>query len=243
MYTFRSRIRYSETGDLNRLKLHSIVNYLQDCSTFQSEELGKGIDFLKRSGKVWLLNAWQIDIIDIEETRLGNEIEIGTWMYGYRGTLANRNFIINNSKGKRVVSADSSWVLCDLNTMSPIRIEESDTKDYPCEPKEDMEYLGRKISLNREYINIEEKSSVFVTGDMIDTNHHMNNASYVMVAENCIPKDIYISRIRVEYKKSAMRGDELKPVVKEYKEGYIIEIKSAKDDIFAVVEFTKKGDS
>ena len=64
-----------------------------------------------------------------------------------------------------------------------------------------------------------------------------------MVAENCIPKDIYISRIRVEYKKSAMRGDELKPVVKEYKEGYIIEIKSAKDDIFAVVEFTKKGDS
>ena len=42
---------------------------------------------------------------------------------------------------------------------------------------------------------------------------------------------------------SAMRGDELKPVVKEYKEGYIIEIKSAKDDTFAVVEFTKKGDS
>lgn len=243
MYTFRSRIRYSETGDLNRLKLHSIVNYLQDCSTFQSEELGKGIDFLKRSGKVWLLNAWQIDILNIEETRFGNEIEIGTWMYGYRGTLANRNYIINNSKGERVVSADSTWVLCNRSTMSPIRIEESDTKNYPCEPKEDMEYLGRKISLNREYINIEEKSSVFVTGDMIDTNNHMNNASYVMVAENCIPKDIYISRIRVEYKKSAMRGDELKPVVKEYKEGYIIEIKSAKDDTFAVVEFTKKGDS
>ena len=40
MYTFDSRIRYSEVGEDKRLTLISLVDYFQDCSTFQSEDLG-----------------------------------------------------------------------------------------------------------------------------------------------------------------------------------------------------------
>ena len=42
MYEFEGRIRYSECDDTGRLSIFSLVNYFQDCSTFQSEELGHG---------------------------------------------------------------------------------------------------------------------------------------------------------------------------------------------------------
>ena len=48
MYTFDSRVRYSETGEDGLLSLPAIVDYFQDASTFQSEDLGIGIDFLKK---------------------------------------------------------------------------------------------------------------------------------------------------------------------------------------------------
>ena len=36
-YYFDSRIRYSELDENLCLPLHGLINYFQDCSTFQSE--------------------------------------------------------------------------------------------------------------------------------------------------------------------------------------------------------------
>lgn len=42
MYSFTSRVRYSEIGQDGRLTIPALVDYLQDCTTFGSEELGLG---------------------------------------------------------------------------------------------------------------------------------------------------------------------------------------------------------
>lgn len=72
MYTFQSRVRYSETDKSGFLSLNAVVNYMQDCSTFQSEDLGIGIDYLKEHHYIWLMNSWQIVLKNLP--RLG---EIG----------------------------------------------------------------------------------------------------------------------------------------------------------------------
>ena len=41
-YTIDGRIRFSEVDHTRRITLPGIVNYFQDCSTFQSEDLGLG---------------------------------------------------------------------------------------------------------------------------------------------------------------------------------------------------------
>ena len=46
MYTFDSRIRYSEIDRSGRLSIPAVVDYFQDCSAFQSEELGVGVEYL-----------------------------------------------------------------------------------------------------------------------------------------------------------------------------------------------------
>ena len=47
MYSFESRIRYSEVDQNQELSVTGIINYLQDCSTFQSEDLNLGITYLQ----------------------------------------------------------------------------------------------------------------------------------------------------------------------------------------------------
>ena len=80
MYTFDSRVRYSETDIDGRLSLDGIINYMQDCTNFQSEDLGVGIEFLTRTQTMWGLNSWQI-VID-EYPFMGEHITIGTQAYG-----------------------------------------------------------------------------------------------------------------------------------------------------------------
>ena len=42
MYTFDSRVRYSEIDHTGNMTLPALINYFQDCSTFQSEDIGLG---------------------------------------------------------------------------------------------------------------------------------------------------------------------------------------------------------
>ena len=63
MYSFDSRVRYSEVDEDRKLSLTGVINYLQDCSTFQSEDLNQGIDYLTQKHRAWLLSSWQI-IVD-----------------------------------------------------------------------------------------------------------------------------------------------------------------------------------
>ena len=62
MYTFQSKVRYSELDPERKLSIASIVDYFQDCSTFHSEQLGVGIDYLEERSLVWVMSYWQIVI-------------------------------------------------------------------------------------------------------------------------------------------------------------------------------------
>ena len=46
-YSFNSRVRYSETGENGKLTLPGVLNYFQDCCTFESEQTGVGMEVLK----------------------------------------------------------------------------------------------------------------------------------------------------------------------------------------------------
>ena len=100
MYTFDSRVRYSETGEEGLLSLPAIVDYFQDVSTFQSEDLGIGIDFLKEKDLLWVMSAWQVVVH--RYPALGEKIRIGTIPYELRGFMGLRNFFMDTEDGERL---------------------------------------------------------------------------------------------------------------------------------------------
>ena len=46
MYEYDSRVRLSEVDQHQRMTLNAVLNYFQDCSSFHSEDLGVGIEYL-----------------------------------------------------------------------------------------------------------------------------------------------------------------------------------------------------
>ena len=61
-YTFDTRIRFSEVDHTRRLTIPGMINYFQDCSTFQSEKIGFGFEYLNERNQAWVLLSWQIVI-------------------------------------------------------------------------------------------------------------------------------------------------------------------------------------
>ena len=119
MYTFQSQVRYSELDSDRKLSIASIVDYFQDCSTFHSESLGVGIDYLDRVGMLWVMSYWQI-VID-RYPGLCEKITIGTFPYEFRGFLGSRNFFIADETGKKIVRAKSLWTLMNVREARPVK--------------------------------------------------------------------------------------------------------------------------
>ena len=85
MYTFDSRVRYSETDENGNLSLESVSDYMQDCTNFQSEDLGVGLEYHRQKNIMWVLNFWQI-VID-EYPAMGENITVGTQAFGLKRCL------------------------------------------------------------------------------------------------------------------------------------------------------------
>lgn len=231
MYQFGSRVRYSETDEQGGLSLTGIINYLQDCSTFQSEDIGLGISYLKEQKRAWWLSSWQI-VID-RYPKLGEEITISTWPYAFKGMYGYRNFTIQDKGGAYLVRANSIWFFYDLGAGRPIRVQEEDIRGYGgVTPKLEMDYAPKKIEIPEEY---EEKEEIPVTAHHIDTNHHVNNARYAEIAREVLPEYFKIAELRIEYKKAAVLGDVMIPRISKTNEGYLVSLCDKEGAPYAVI--------
>lgn len=238
MYTFNSRVRYSEIDETGQLSITSIVNYLQDCSTLQSEDIGKGVSYLNLHKRAWWLSSWQI-IID-RYPSLGEHITVGTWPYDFKGMYGYRNFVIKDQEGQYLVRANSIWFFYDLEAGRPVKVTEEDIRGYGAgsEPKLEMDYAKRRIARSDDRILGE---TITVEKHHIDTNHHVNNAQYVEMAKGILGSEFLIGELRVEYKKAAVYGDLVVPYIETHKEGCTVSLCDQKDEPFAIVWMKRKG--
>ena len=128
IYSFDGRVRYSEIGENGLLTLPGVLNYFQDCSTFQSEEVGLGIKVLKEWKRFWVLSAWQV-IVE-RYPAMGEQIRTSTWAYGFRGFMGFRNFTMDTMEGERLAYANTFWTYINRENDFPVKLTERDTEGY-----------------------------------------------------------------------------------------------------------------
>ena len=116
MYSMTGRIRYSEVNSEKTLTLQALMDYLQDCCSFQSEDLGIGVDYLAREHRTWMLGAWQIRLCRMP--RMGETIRVNTWPYDFNGFYGYRGFSAEGEDGEVLVLANSLWIFMDTGTAS-----------------------------------------------------------------------------------------------------------------------------
>lgn len=236
MYFFESRIRYSEADCSGKLSMASLLNYFQDCSTFQSEDLGVGLGYMEEMHMVWVMSSWQI-VVD-RYPDMGERVTVGTLPYSFKGFLGSRNFVMRTPEGEQLAVANSLWSLIDRSSGKPTAPTEKMLERYRLEEKLPMDYAPRKIALPENGVHEE---SIVVKKHHLDTNHHVNNGQFVNMAMEFLPDGFEIAQLRAEYKKQAFLDDILYPLVAADDSKCVVNLADAEGRTCVSVEVLRKG--
>ena len=225
MYTFDGRVRFSEVDAGGRLSIEKLIDYFQDCSTFQSEDCGAGIGALRERGLAWIVVYWRVEIRRLPV--LGERIRVATLPYKMRGAVGLRNFFMEDGAGEKLAVANSVWSIVETSAMRPVRIPDDVAGRFPLDEKLDMEYDSRKIRIPD--LPGTAMPDVIVREYHLDTNRHMNNGQYARIAAGFLPPGARIGALRIEYRMQAVLGDRITPVVYRAAPG---EGAAAKDSVY-----------
>lgn len=239
MYTIESRIRYSECDGNGVLSLLGLINYLQDATTFHSEDIGRGVGYMVARGQAWLIAAWQIEIGRLP--RFCERIRVNTWCHTMTHTLASRNFVLRDEAGTPLVRADSLWFVYDSVAGRAIRIPDDQLVFLSDEAPLDLPPTKRRLPVTGDYAC----APAVTVGELhLDSNRHVNNAQYLGMAVDAIvalqgdqeaATTDAIRRICVQYKRQAHLGDVIVPRVHEAAGVCTVDLAAEEGDSYAVV--------
>ena len=234
MYTYNKKILFSDIDNNSKMTVGGILNAMQDCVNINSESIGRGIDYMMEKGRTWFAISWNIDIK--RYPTMFEDVVVKTWPYDFTTTMGYRNVIITDSKGNDIITADSMWTLMDMATGRPTKINDEDRLGYDLEEKYPMESLGRKIKLPKE---LEIIDTISVRRADIDYNGHMSNGKYIELANEYIPFDVEVMKIRVEYKSQSKYKENIlvKRAIEDNRH-IIVMVGEEVGDTKATVEFT-----
>ena len=232
MYTFDSRIRYSETDHNGKIKLSSLIDYFQDCSTFHSKEEDIGIEKELANKRAWVITYWQVEIERYAD--LYEEVKTGTFPTKFKGFLGHRNFFMEDKNGDMIAKATSLWVYMDAQKKRPTKIPEEELKKYKGESLFEIEDKGRKVQRGLNPVMYEP---FIVRKEHIDRNEHVNNCRYIEMATEYIDKDKEVKKLRVEYTNQALYKDTIYPYVSVEPERTVVELSDENKVPYAVIEF------
>ena len=241
MYEYKIRIGFSDCDVNKTLTVTALIDAFQDCSTFQSEDLGVGFDVLTQKNLVWVINYWELNILRLP--KLCDYVTVGTYPYAFKGCFGFRNFYMKDENGEYIVKANSMWTLVDTQTSRPSRAPQFISQAYELEDKLDMTYNPRKVLIPEgdDVLRL-EKDPIHIQIHHLDSNHHVNNGQYVKLAMSAVGDDQSIDSLRIDYRKQAHLGDTIYPVVYKKDNRCVVALYDEDNSAFSVAEFAKLAD-
>jgi medium-chain acyl-[acyl-carrier-protein] hydrolase len=235
LYSTDGRIRYSEVGTDRKLTMESLLDYYQDVATFQTEDLGIGIEYMMERRLAWILSSWQVVIKRYPS--VGERIRTSTIPYEWKSFLGYRNFLMETSDGEPLSYANSIWVLMDMGKGMPCKIPQELLDRFELNGKYPMEYEPRKIKMPD---GGERMEPIIVKQHHLDTNEHVNNGQYVKMALDFVPEDMTVWQMRADYRRSAKLEDRMTPVVSKEGDRYSVNLEGDDGNPYCYVEFRTK---
>jgi medium-chain acyl-[acyl-carrier-protein] hydrolase len=205
-FTKKYEIHYYEVNSRLRCKLSSIINFICDIGTQQSEELGGGIEYCTENNCAWVF--YKYDIKMHRYPMFGDIISITTYPIGFKKFYGLRKYEIRDQENNLIGEALALFFLINIEKRRPIRIQAEQYDIYGVDGDVDYDISMDKIERGDE----EQYNKQFGIryGD-IDSNNHVNNVKYVEWAIEAVPIEVVenynIKRIKVNFEKETTYGD------------------------------------
>ena len=236
IYCNNYRISLEDMGINNKASNKSLLSIMQDIACLHSTSVGYGFLDIGDKKRAWMLLDWKIKII--KRPKYNDEIKAETWSRKLERLYAYRDFQLKDKEGNIIAIGTSRWIFVDTERRRPVRIT-SDIADL-YESETDKSVFSEEI----EDINYKDyilKKDYCIQRRDIDINQHMNNLSYLDLAYEILPDDIYKTKvfdnIRIVYKKEILYGEKIKCYYQEQDNKYIITVKTG-DKVNAIIELS-----
>lgn len=235
MFRLDYRVTTSCCDEEGKLKLYSALQMMQDCSEMWIDTEPTVANYFKRENMAQLLASRQVEIIRVPSYKEELHVETSVWemksMFGFRNTF------IYDANNQPCYRTWSQGAFVDKATGRLAKVADEVSASMNLEARREMNYMERRIVLPQEAV-ITEHEPIPVLRNDIDYNHHMNNANYVRIAMELLPKDFPVKNLRVEFKIAAKMGEELTPQTIETKEAFYV-LLLINGHVSTIIEFTK----
>jgi acyl-CoA thioesterase FadM len=245
MYSFLSKVRYSECDAHSKLSATALVNYLQDAMGFDCELSGRGFAHLRQRHLSWFVLGWHI-IIDAPLSFL-DDICIHTWTSGISSYSVRRSFAVEREDATVAVRASASLSLVDTTTGEAVRVDPEEAGKLEEGLPHDLGRMHLKIrgaDKGTSRSEGERLVPITVNAGHLDLNNHVNNGQYVQMADDCLRQrhpELAPASVRVQYLTPAVLGDTIVPVLRDGELTHVIELcREADLKPFAIVEVTER---
>ncbi|MHB8073093.1 acyl-[acyl-carrier-protein] thioesterase [Desulfosporosinus fructosivorans] len=209
-YRMEFVVHYHEVNPEEQATPLTLLYYLEDAAIAHSESVGYGLAQVKDEGLAWILNRWhlQMDRYPI----LGEKVTIETWPSSFERFYGRREFLIWNMNQEIIGRATSLWIFYNIVTKRPSRIRSEFGEAYGLDPVRAID--DPFAPLQAIGIGAGEAEQEFsVRRSDIDTNGHVNNASYLQWMIEVVPEDTYqkskLSSLEIQYKKETTYGSSI----------------------------------
>ena len=233
MLTVERKVEISDIAGSGVMRLSALVDMLQDCAYDHLQNDSTLKPYFEQTGNVMFLVSRQIDIKRLPE--YGEQLSVSTWCYELKRMYGFRNTIVKDSRGEICAAAYETGAFADPATSHPVKIDQQLADSVEKHPAFEMEYTPRKIALpDRE---ADMTSPLKVYGSFIDMYGHVNNARFIELSQDFVPKGRQISRLRLEYKQPLKKEQAMARVFRE-DGGLIVEIQGDDGRSCCVAEYS-----
>lgn len=225
LYERTFHVEICDIDTKNELTNYGILRMMQEIAADHSDHLGISINHVEEKPYTWLLLNWKLKVF--LRPAWNSELIVKTWPNASDKLYSYRDFEIYTKNNELVAQGTSKWVLIDLKTLSIEKTSEEILDIY----KPSNTFLFEEPFLKLK----EPETSDFVENHTIsradlDINGHANNLSYLKIATNILPDDVYnnvdFKDIEIMYKKECKFGDKVACIYSKCEDTHTITIKS-----------------
>ncbi|MCI4445511.1 MAG: hypothetical protein JHC32_05730 [Candidatus Aminicenantes bacterium] len=202
-----------DTDYLGKAHLSALMNYLQDAARLHSIREGFSVFDLFKKGVTWVVSRYHLNIN--RYPALGQKILVETWASGKHSYYALRDFEAYDEKQNKILSATSSWMIIDLNSRRPVKVENLFPDDLVLHERA----LEDDFPLLPIVESLDYKTTFRALFEDLDFNRHVNNVIYSRWALEGMPQEVLFSsrlfELEINYRAEAFYGDEIEVITQK----------------------------
>lgn len=155
-----------------KVRLTSLVNYLQDISTRHFESAVR--DRYEGSLGLWVIVEWKVDIVKMPETVM--TIKVTTEPTYFRKFIAYRGYTIEDENGGCIGTAVSKWAYLDTNSRRQANIPGVFNEIFKVE---EGTYKPERMVIVAPLSKKSHTAKIKSYDSDLDVNQHVNNVVYI----------------------------------------------------------------